>query len=92
MTFMLCRNRVADFRSWKRVFDSHARDHRASGLRLAGLWRGVGRPNDVFFLFEVKDLRKARAFISAPAAASAGRKSGVIEGEYHFVRGAGLRA
>jgi len=92
MTYMLCRNRVANFRKWKRVFDSHAGDHRGSGLRLSGLWRDVERPNDVFFLFEVRNLRKARAFISAPAAARAGRKSGVVEGEYHFVRDAGPRA
>ena len=90
MKYLLCRNRVADFRRWKRVFDSHAGAHRAAGLQLTGLWRDTRRPSEVFFLFEVRDMRKARVFISAPGAAEAGATSGVIEGEYHFVRDAGM--
>lgn len=31
---MLCRNRVADFDTWWKVFESHAEDHRAAGLHL----------------------------------------------------------
>lgn len=90
MKFMLCRNRVSDFRRWRRVFDSHAGAHRAAGLRLSGLWRDAERPNDVFFLFEVRSARKARAFISAPGAAEAASRSGVIDGEYHLLQGAGM--
>jgi hypothetical protein len=90
MKYLLCRNRVTDFRRWRRVFDSHAGAHRAAGLLLTGLWRGAEKPGDVFFLFTVSDMRKARAFISAPGAAEAGKRSGVVEGEYHFIRDAGF--
>ena len=86
---MLCRNRVSDFRRWKRVFESHAAAHRAAGLKLTGIWRDIGRPKDVFIVFEVEDMRKAKAFISAPEAAEAAKASGVVGGEYHFMRGAG---
>ncbi|HMD61028.1 MAG TPA: hypothetical protein VKG78_06335 [Opitutaceae bacterium] len=89
MNYMLCRNSVRDYRRWRRVFDSHGDAHRAAGLGLAGLWRPVGGPKDVFFLFEVRDMRRARAFIEAPAAHKAGAASGVIEGEYHPVKDAG---
>jgi len=82
---MLCRNRVADFAKWKAVFASHAQAHREAGLRLMHLWRGLEDPNSVFFLFEVTSLDKARAFISNPAAAEAGKASGVLDGEYHFL-------
>jgi hypothetical protein len=51
MTCMLCRNRVSDFRRWRRVFFSHAPAHRAAGLHLRSLWREIGKPNEVFFLF-----------------------------------------
>jgi len=85
MIVMLCRNRVSDFSKWKGVFDSHAQAHRNAGLHLKSLWRGVEEPNIVFFLFEVTDLEKARAFISNPAAAEAGKTSGVLDGEYHFL-------
>jgi hypothetical protein len=33
-------------------------------------------------------MRKAKAFISAPKAARAGAASGVVDGEYHFIRAA----
>jgi hypothetical protein len=85
MIAMLCRNRVADYSRWRRVFDSHASAHRDAGLHLRNIWRGVEDPNQVFFLFEVTDSEKARAFIGNPAAAEAGKTSGVLDGEYHFL-------
>jgi hypothetical protein len=86
MTYMLCRNRVADLAKWRGIFTSHAQAHRDAGLRLVRTWRGVEDANDVFFMFEVSSIERAKAFISAPAAAEAGIASGVIEGEYHFIQ------
>jgi len=88
MAALLCRNRVRDFAKWKAVFDSHAAAHRAAGLRLRAVWRGLEETNQVFFLFDVTDAEKARAFITAPEGAEAGRASGVLEGEYHFLESA----
>lgn len=85
MIVMLCRNRVSDFSKWKGVFDSHAQAHRDAGLHLRNTGREVEEPNNVFFLFEVTDTQKARAFISNPAAAEAAKTSGVLDGEYHFL-------
>jgi hypothetical protein len=85
MTYLLCRNRVSDFSRWKAVFASHAQAHRNAGLHLKSLWRGVEEPDNVFFLFEVTDASAARGFLTNPAAAEAGRASGVLEGEYHFL-------
>ncbi len=85
MVVMLCRNRVADFEKWKREFDSNAPAGHEAGLTLLNLWRDVEEPNNVFFLLEVKDIDKARAFITNPAAAELGKKSGVLDGECHFL-------
>ena len=90
MLVMLCRNRVADFDQWHALFASHAEAHRGAGLRLLNLWQGLDDPTNVFFLFEVTSMKKAREFISNPAAAQAAKRSGVLEGEYHFLEsGAG---
>ena len=86
MMRMVCRNRVADFANWRRVFVSHADAHRAAGLVLEHFWCDVKDPNNVFFVFEVRDFDKARAFIEAPNAAEAAATSGVLEGEYHLVK------
>ena len=85
MTYMLCRNRVGDYAKWKAVFDSHTEAHQAAGLQLVEMWRGVEDPNNVFFLFKVGDVDRARDFVSDPEAAEAGEVSGVIDGEIHFV-------
>ena len=89
MTYLLCRNRVADFSQWKAVFTSHTKAHQHAGLRLMHLWRSVAEPNNVFFLFEVASVEKAQEFIRNPESAQAGEASGVLEGEYHFVEDAG---
>ncbi len=85
MTYMLCRNRLADFAKWKRIFDSHTEAHRQAGLKLVYVWRTLEDQNNVFFLFEVSDIEKAKAFISTPEAAETGKASGVLDGEYYFV-------
>jgi len=86
---MLCRNRVDDFARWRAVFASHQLAHRNAGLRLMKLWRSIEEPSNVFFLFEVASVEKAREFIGTPEAAKAGETSGVIDGEYHFLQDAG---
>ena len=88
MTALLCRNRVEDFNNWKRIFDSHAPAHRAAGMHLKSLWRESEDPNNVFFLFELTDAEKARAFLKAPPAREAAQASGVVDGEYHFLESA----
>lgn len=88
-TYLLCRNRVADFAQWKAVFSSHAQAHQDAGLQLAGIWRSIEEPNNVFFMFEVADIEEAREFISDPEAAKAGEVSGVLDGEFHFIEDAG---
>ena len=87
MTYMLCRNRVKDLPRWRAVFASHEAAHLNAGLRL--VWLGVEEGNNIFFLFEVASIDKARKFIGDPEAGKASEASGVIDGEYHFVEDAG---
>lgn len=88
MTYLLCRNHVMDYDRWREVFDGHAAAHEAAGLRLLNLWRGVEDADNVFFLFEVSDVAAARAFLSDPDAAEAGREAGVLDGVHHFIEDA----
>jgi hypothetical protein len=89
MTYLICRNKVADFARWKRVFDSHAEAQRQFGLRLEHLWRSIDDPNEVFMLFQVDDLDKARGFVASPQVPGARQASGVIDQpDIYFVRSA----
>ena len=85
MTHLLCRNKVHDFDKWLKIFSSHKAAHVKAGLILEHLWQASDDPNNIFYLFRVEDIAKARAFLSAPDASGAAQASGVIEGEFHFV-------
>jgi hypothetical protein len=88
MTYMLCRNHVTDFDKWHKIFSSHAAAHKRAGLHLIHLWRATEDANNIYFVFRLESIEKARAFIDAPEAADASKDSGVIAGEYHFVEDA----
>lgn len=88
MLFMLCRNRTRDYAAWRAVFDSHAAAHREAGLVLRHLWRSDADPNEVFFLFEVRDRERALAFVNDPAGAEAGARAGVLDGEITLLESA----
>ncbi len=49
------------------------------------MWASATDPNNVFFLFQIEDSGKAKQFIDDPRAAQAGKTSGVLDGEYHFI-------
>jgi hypothetical protein len=85
MIRMVVRNKVEDFARWKSVFDAQSEAARQAGLSLEHLWRGVEDANEVFFIFTVADINKAKAFLSAPEAAETGRRAGVSDGNYWFV-------
>jgi hypothetical protein len=85
MLTMVCRNRVEDFATWYRAFQAHEAAHKAAGLTLLHIGHSIDNGNQVFFVFEVASLDKARSFIGSPDADETGRAAGVIEGEYHFV-------
>jgi hypothetical protein len=85
MPRLLCRNRVADYDTWWAVFSSHAEAHREAGLVLEHLWRCQEDPNDVYFVFQVTDMEKARDFMSTPEAGRAADESTLTYSEYHFV-------
>lgn len=85
MQYMLCRNRVRDYEVWKHIFDSHASAHRAAGMNLVRLWRAVDEPNNIFFLFEISDIERAKAYVSMPDGEEIGRRAGVLDGEIHTV-------
>ena len=86
MVRMICRNKVKDFLVWKSVFEENLPAARDAGLELETLWRGLDDGDEVFFNFKVPDLDGARAFIADPAAADAGERSGVIDGNWWLVK------
>lgn len=65
-TYMLCRHKVIDYDRWKPVFDANAPALHQAGLNVEFHWRGIDDPNEVFILFAVDDVDRARAFVTSP--------------------------
>jgi hypothetical protein len=79
MIYLLVHHEVADYPSWKSVFDSSLDWRTRHGERSCRIFRGVQNPNDLTLLFEWESFEKAHAFIGSEELktrmASAGVKS-----------------
>ncbi len=82
---LLVRNKVKDFSKWYAYFKENSVAAAEQGLTLAALWQTVDDPNDVFFLLDVEDVDRANAFMARPESQEIGIKSGVIDGEFHYL-------
>lgn len=82
---MLCRNDTKDLTAWRKVFDSDAEDRSNAGLSLLQLWTEPDHPNRVWFLLDVNDPQKARAWIDRPLGGAQAEDAGVISSEYHLL-------
>jgi len=89
MIYMHCRIRVADYANWKERMDADAKARRDAGMYLKYLWRGIEDPNIAFFILEVHDMEKARAFLNPTDVSEASKEAGVLDFEWHFVETVG---
>ena len=82
---LLVRNRVKDADVWKRVFDAQAAAGAAAGVTVLQVWRSVDAPDQVFFLLDVEDRKRAEAYMASPESAAVGVEAGALDGEVHFL-------
>ncbi len=79
MMHMLIRHKVADFAKWKPVYDMHLSTRQKAGLKEEHLFHNADDPNEVFLLFSMEDLDKAKAFSASDDLRQAMEKAGVSE-------------
>ena len=82
---LLVRNKVKDFSTWHAYFEADSAVAVEYGVTLVYLWQTVDDPNDVFFLLDVEDVDRANAFMARPESQEIGVRSGVIDGEFHYL-------
>ncbi len=90
MKYLHCQIRVKDFEKWKSVMENDAPAQEEAGLRLIHLWRSIDSPGHVFhpgeafFVMEVQDAEKARAYFTSVSLTWARKHAGVHQYEWHF--------
>ena len=82
---MLVRNQVEDFSKWRELFLSDSAAAAEYGVTLRSLWQSMDDPNNVFFVLDIADVDQANAFMARPESQEMGVKSGVIDGEFHYI-------
>ena len=70
-------HRVADFDSWKPVFDEHSTSRRAHGAVGHRVLRRSDESNTVMVLTEFRDRSQAEAFVTNPSLRAAMGRAGV---------------
>jgi hypothetical protein len=82
---LLVRNKVNDFSIWYVYFEEDSAAAAEYGVTLVNIWQKADDPNDVFFLLDVENVDRANAFMARPESQEIGVKSGVIDGEFHYI-------
>lgn len=79
MPSLLIRHRVADYPTWKAVFDEHEPTRRANGSREGWLFRAAADPNEILVLLAWDDLERARLFVDSDDLREALAQAGVTD-------------
>lgn len=79
MGLLIVRHKVKSFAKWKKVFEGHAAAQKASGLTRPRIYRSAGDKNETVVIFNMKDIKKAKAFAASPDLKSTMEAAGVID-------------
>ena len=80
---LVVQHRVADFDSWKPVFDDHEAARVAAGAKRHWIFTDADDRNDVVVVIEYDTRAQAEALLAAPSLREAMAKAGVV-GEPHI--------
>jgi quinol monooxygenase YgiN len=78
MATMLVKHRVANFESWKKVFDSMEAVRKEHGWLGHEVHRDAGDPNIVVIVNRVRDVEGAKRYGGSEALRSGMKKAGVL--------------
>jgi hypothetical protein len=74
---MVIHHEVANYSTWRPVFDADAPNQQAAGLSNPHVYQSVDDPNNVTIVFDVADPAKAKMFSASKALKDTMTKAGV---------------
>jgi hypothetical protein len=78
MGVLIIHHKLADFATWKPVYDGHDAIRKGAGLTKGHVFRGVDDPNMVTIILEFADRAKAEAFSASDNLKNAMKAAGVV--------------
>ena len=79
MNYGLIRRKVADFSKWKAIYDSNEPTRQEAGVKEKYVLHNVDDPNEVFTIFELEDVQKAREFFGSAALRAGMQQAGTVD-------------
>jgi hypothetical protein len=77
MSYVIVKQKVADYARWKPIFDADGANRQIGGSRGGQLFRSADDPNEVVMLFEW-DLEQARQYSQSEALRAKMQEAGVL--------------
>ena len=59
---------TVDLNLWRQVVNSDTALHKEAGMHLQRVWRNVDNPGEIFFLFRLEDVKRAKEFLEKSGA------------------------
>ncbi len=79
MPTLLIRHKVADYDTWRQVFECDAETRRANGGQRELVFRSRADRNEIWLLLEWDDLARARLFTQSDDLLDAMERAGVLD-------------
>jgi heme-degrading monooxygenase HmoA len=83
--YSLVRLKIADYATFKPVFDQVSSVRKAHGSKGGTLFREADSPNEVTVLLEWDNLENARKFIQSEVVKKSLKESGTIKSDFYFL-------
>ena len=78
MATLFVRHQVADYATWRRVYDAAKPKQDAAGVVAAAIYRSVDDPNELTVSHDFDTLEAARAWAASPELHAAMQSAGVV--------------
>ena len=78
MVKMIVRHKVADYKTWKPVYDEHDAVRKQFGCKNDAVFSNVQDPNDVLVVLQWESKEDAMKFGQSPSLKEAEERSGVV--------------
>ena len=78
MAIVIAHHKVKNFAKWKPYFDADAKRRKDAGIKMLAMGRKSSDLNDVYFVWDIKDVKKFQAMGKDPAMKDLMKKAGVI--------------
>ncbi|MFD2247794.1 hypothetical protein [Pontibacter ruber] len=78
MVYLSIRHQVNDYSTWRKVYDSHKQARDQAGLEELFLLQNRDNNNEIFLMFRVGDIQKAKQFMLSEDLNAAMKRAGVM--------------